>query len=365
VFHPRLVIPHGYRRIHSATRFIRAVWRDTLALWGEFNRPVIIFMVTTLGGGLLYGELLVIGGYERLPYYDLPYLILQMMVFEPPGEIPPQPYLTVFWYTMPLIGLYIIGRGAIDFVRLFFNRDARRDAWEAAVASTYRNHIIVLGVGHIGLRVTRTLVHMGFDVVAIDIHVSDVLDAELRSYHVPAIVADGRLPSTLEAAGLKYARAIVVCTSDDHLNLEVTMRCRDLNPDIRIVVRMWDNQFAAQLNRFMGVEAVLSASDLAAPAFAGAAVGIEITQTLKINDVEYSMIRLDVQPDSFMDGQTIDVLQEDNDIDIVLHGHNDAMEVHPDGDIPVNAGDTLVIFARHDKITDIVSRNRLGMNGAD
>jgi Trk K+ transport system NAD-binding subunit len=71
------------------------------------------------------------------------------------------------------------------------------------------------------------------------------------------------------------------------------------------------------------------------------------------------MIKLEVERGSFMEGQSIDFLQEDEDIDIVLHGENGHEPVvHPDGEIIVQAGDTLVLFARHDKITEIVSRNQ-------
>ena len=358
----RLVIPGGPRRINRVMRVSRATWRDSQALWREFNRPILAFVLATIMGGFIYGELLVLAGGSRLPFIDLPYLMLQLMVFEPAGAVPTQPYLLVFWYGMPLVGLYIVGRGLADFIRLFFNRGERRHAWEEAVVSTYRNHVIVLGAGHIGLRVIRTLAQMGFEVVAIDRNMDEELDRELANLNVPAIVGDGRLTSILQAAGLQYARALIICTSNDHSNLEVTMRARDLNPDVRIVIRMWDNRFAAQLHRFMGVEAVLSASDLAAPAFAGAAVGIEITQTLRIQDEDFSMIRLQVEPNSFMDGSTVAGLQDDNDIDIVLHGRDGEVQVHPDGNIPVQAGDTLVIFARHERIVDIVGRNRRGSN---
>jgi Trk K+ transport system NAD-binding subunit len=59
-----------------------------------------------------------------------------------------------------------------------------------------------------------------------------------------------------------------------------------------------------------------------------------------------------------MDGSTIDALQNDNNMDIVLHERADEVNVHPEGDLPVRAGDALVIFARHTHITQIVARNR-------
>jgi Trk K+ transport system NAD-binding subunit len=285
-------------------------------------------------------------------------MMVQLMVLESPTQMPPEPYLVIFWYVMPLVFVYVVGRGAVDFVRLFFNRSERRDAWEEAVASTYRNHVIVLGVGHVGLRVTRTLAQMGFDVVGVDQKTKPEVEEELSQLGVPLIVADARVPATLETAGLRVAQALIVCTANDQTNLEITMRARDMNPTIRIVVRMWDNQFAQQLERFMGVQAVLSASDLAAPAFAGAAVGIEIAQTMHIKGMDYSMIRLQVEPGSFLEGGTIGQLQATNDMDIVLHGRQESLEVQPPSDTHVQGGDMLVIFARHDRIIDIVTRNR-------
>lgn len=354
----QLVLPRGQRGRVRIIRTVRALTRDSLALWREFRRPMLMFLIAILGGGWLYGELLVVAGYPRLSFVELPYIMLTMMVLETATEIPPEPYLIIFWYLLPAIGVYIVGRGAVDFVRLFFNRGERRRAWEEAVASTYRNHVVVLGIGHVGLRAVRMLVQMGFDVIAINLIMTEELDSELSALGVPCIVGDGKVATTLEKAGVQHARSLIICTSDDYVNLEVMMRTREFNADVRIVVRMWDNQFASQLHRFMGVEAVLSASDLAAPAFAGAAVGIEIAQTLRIHDIDYSMIRLTVERGSFLEGASIGKLQDGYHMDIVLHERGGDASVHPKDTIIVQAGDTLVIFAKHSQVVDIVSRNR-------
>jgi hypothetical protein len=42
----------------------------------------------------------------------------------------------------------------------------------------------------------------------------------------------------------------------------------------------------------------------------------------------------------------------------VLHGNAGDAQVHPPVDAVVRGGDTLVIFAQHGKITDIVTRNQ-------
>jgi len=354
----RLLIPERRRRFHRHFRLLRATYRNALVFWREFRNPIVVFLVAVFVGGWVYGELWVQAGYERLPYIDLPYTMVALMIFETPIELPPEPQLVLFWYLMPLVGTYVAGRGVFDLVRLFFNPSTRSSAWEEALASTYRNHVIVLGVGHLGLRVIRSLVQMGVDVVAIDWNPDDDKLAELKRLKVPFVSGDGRLPATLETAGMRHAQALAVCTSNDYMNLEVTMRARDLNPAIRIVVRMWEDHFAEQIRQFMNVEAVLSATDLAAPSFAAAALGIEITQTMQVNGVDYSMIRLNVGSGSFMDGATVGELQRTYEMDIVLHSHNNSVTVHPPHHERLSAGDTIVIFAQHRKIVDVIARNQ-------
>lgn len=355
----QIVIPSPQqRRLSRRSRWVRALWRNARAIWHEFRVPITILVLAVFGGGWLYGELWVLAGHERIPYVDLPYTMLALMILESATELPTEPQLIVFWYLMPLIGLYAAGRGVFDFINLFYRSNARRNSWEEAVASTYWDHVIVLGVGHLGTRVIRALVSMGFEVVAIDRQSDDEKNAELAQLGVPLVLGDGRLETTLDKAGIRKARALIVCTSNDHMNLEVTMRARDLNPDVRIVVRVWEDRFARQIQRFMNVAAVLSATDLAAPVFASAALGIEITQTMEINGVDYSMIRLEVTSDSFLDGQTVGALQEAEDMDIVLHSHNGQVTVHPAPQTTVRAGDTVVIFAQHHKVTDVVARNQ-------
>jgi voltage-gated potassium channel len=345
---------------HSWLRLPRAFWRDTLALWHEFRRPVLAFVVATIGGGLLYGEVWAQIHDERIPIIELPYMMIQLMTLQgiPEVTIPPEPPLVVFWYVMPLVGLYVIGRGVVDFARVFFNRGERRKAWEVALASTYHDHIIVVGIGNVGLRVIRSLRELGFEVVAIDSQPAPERWEELRHLGVPLVVGDGSAPETLNDAGIKDASSLLICTSNDYINLTVAMRGRDLNSELRIVVRMWDDRFAEQLRKYVGVEAVLSASELAAPAFAGAAFGMEIAQTLQVRDEAYSIFRLQVEAGGFMDGKMIEHLQDEEDMDIVLLERDSQVQVHPEGNIVVRAGDTLVIFARHAQIIRIARRNR-------
>ena len=105
---------------------------------------------------------------------------------------------------VPLSFVMLVGLGAADFINLVFNRDDRRNPWAEALALTYRNHVIVLGAGHVGQRVIRDLVAMDLGVVAIDNSPSATAQKRLGEMGVPIIRGDGRLPETLDKALLRH-----------------------------------------------------------------------------------------------------------------------------------------------------------------
>ncbi len=136
------------------------------------------------------------------------------------------------------------------------------------------------------------------------------------------------------------------------------MRARGMRHDLRIIVRQWDNQFADQLKQFLGIEAVFSVSDIAAPVFAGAAAGVEIAPSLRVASEDYSMVRIVIEPRTFLDGHPIGELQKQYQMDIVLHERSGRVNVQPAHEVVVSAGDTLVIFARHAQILELSTQAR-------
>ncbi|MCY3797815.1 MAG: NAD-binding protein [Chloroflexi bacterium] len=346
------------RHVH----ILRVGWHDTRALLNEFRKPLFVFFFALFVGGFVYWYLNnTFSDNEALDLIDMPYYMLAFMVLESPLEVPEEPYLIVFWYVMPLVTVYVVGRGAADFLRLFIDREQRGGAWEVAVASTFRRHIIVVGIGHTGMRIVRELRQMGFEVVAVDSDINKDAHDRLHDLDVPLIAGDARNEQVLQSARLDHAMAAIICTSDDYVNLEVAMRMRAMNENTRLVTRMSDKRLPKKFECHLKVE-VLSTSDLAASAFAGAAVGAEIMETLHIAGLEYSMIRFIVRQGSFMDGATVSRIQEKEGVDIVLlHRENGgAPDVHPDGQRILKAGDTIVLFAHHDRITEILGRNEKG-----
>ncbi len=346
-------------------RRLRAAWVHVAALAREFRGPLLGFAVATIVGGMIYGELhaMARGPAAAIPVFDRPYTMLQLMLLEAPEDVPPEWYLAVFWYAMPAIFIVLVGLGAADFLDLFFNREDDRDRWSEALAMTHRHHAVVLGAGGVGLRVVRDLRDMGMEVVVVDHSPDPEAQETLSRLGTPVVQGDARLAGTLERAGLPAADVFVACTGDDRINLEAAMKVRELNPDVRIVARVWDRGIGDQMARFGLADEVLSAADLSAPAFAGAALGMEITQTVEVNGDEYSTLRLTAAPDSFLVRRPVGEIERANQLEIVLVGHAGTMTVDPEADVRIQAGDDVVVFARHDRILEVVSRNRRGRSG--
>lgn len=76
----------------------------------------------------------------------------------------------------------------------------------------------------------------------------------------------------LNAAGVADAAAIMVLSDDDRLNLQVALKARDRNPDIRIVMRQFNRTLGIKLERSLEHCSVLSLASHSAAAFAAAAI---------------------------------------------------------------------------------------------
>jgi len=82
----------------------------------------------------------------------------------------------------------------------------------------------------------------------------------------------------LEKAQVKRASAIVACTADDLTNLAVALEAREFNPDMKVVLRMFDADLAARVQNGVQIHAAFSTTALAAPSFAAAATRAPIDQ---------------------------------------------------------------------------------------
>jgi Trk K+ transport system NAD-binding subunit len=90
---------------------------------------------------------------------------------------------------------------------------------------------------------------------------------------IPVIEGDASLSTTLEVANIEQAEALLAVTGNDIVNLEIALSAKGLVPKIPVVVRSQDPHLALMVQQVFEFESVLSPTELAAPAFAAAAIG--------------------------------------------------------------------------------------------
>ncbi|MFB7667695.1 NAD-binding protein [Kitasatospora sp. NPDC056138] len=157
----------------------------------------------------------------------------------------------------------------------------RRGLPRAPGAGT-RDHVIVVGLGNVGTRVATLVREAGVPVVCIERDPQARGIAAARALGIPVVVGDGPLESQLRRARAKSSRAVVAVTNDDATNLEAALEARAVRGEVRIVVRLFDDDFAHHVYATLGNVASRSVSYLSAPAFAASLMGRDVLGTLSV-----------------------------------------------------------------------------------
>src|SRR5262245_40851428 len=71
---------------------------------------------------------------------------LKLVSFQTGYALPADPIGTALFFLIPLFGLALIFQSVLNFGRLLLDKGSRREAWQVALAATYRDHVIVCGL---------------------------------------------------------------------------------------------------------------------------------------------------------------------------------------------------------------------------
>ncbi|MEU3508531.1 NAD-binding protein [Streptomyces longwoodensis] len=149
-------------------------------------------------------------------------------------------------------------------------------------------HVVLLGLGKIGTRVLVRLRELDIPVVCVEAGADARGLAVARRLRVPVVLGDVTQEGVLEAAKIHRAHAFLAVTSSDTTNLEAVLYARSVRPDLRVVLRLYDDDFATAVYRTLRVAypgaqtRSRSVSHLAAPAFAGAMLGRQILGAIPV-----------------------------------------------------------------------------------
>lgn len=340
----------------SSWQLWRIAWRDTLILLNEFRAPVLFFSIAVLGGGLLYKWIAAMVGEPVESLSEAVYTVMTAVFLQPAGEFPHHFALQAFHFIMPIVGIGTLAQGLADFGSLLFNRRSRSKEWEMAVASILDNHIILVGLGHLGYRVVQKLHEMGEKVGVIELNPSIDTFSAIQKMGIPVIQDDATRPAALEAANVQKARTIILASQNDSMNLQIALKARNLNPRIQVVIRIFDEDFAHALQDQFGFIA-LSATEMATPVFAAAAAGADVTSPISVEGQLLGLARVTINPTSKIAEKTVGFVEDNYHLNIVLLRHDHRSDMHPTDSAPLHAGETIVVLGGPEQLSRLVHDN--------
>jgi Trk K+ transport system NAD-binding subunit len=231
-----------------------------------------------------------------------------------------------------------------------------------------RNHIIVVGLSALGMRVVTDLVSTGHDVAVIEINEDNRYLSAARELDVPVIFGDATLVQTLEAARVDRARAVAVLTRDDMINIETGIVLAELlgpgvvpkinrRADVSVVLRVYDRALGLAVAQRFGFENVRSSVALAAPWFIGAAMGVEVLGTFSIGQSSFMVGAMLVAEGSELDGMPMGKLSSRTRV-IAISREDSPIDLHPRHETPLRDGDTVYLVGPY---RDLVATLRKGL----
>lgn len=285
-----------------------------------------------------------------------------MAMLAQPIVDPPEPWhLSLMQAIYPVFGFILIGEGVVRLALLLMSRRHGEKEWMQVMASTYRDHVVLCGLGHLGYRVFEQLVASNIDVVVVELDASNRFLSQARTTGACLLIRDMKDDHALLEAGIDRARAIIIATNDDMANLEVAMDARRLNKNIRIVLRLFEQSIAQKIAGAMTIDAAFSASALAAPIVAAMAMKVKVLNTTMIGGAAHVICEILVEPASPLARMRIDQIEMGYSTRVLARTAGDgAIQSPPSPATIVQAGDTLVVHTAASQLTTLASSAQAG-----
>lgn len=221
-------------------------------------------------------------------------------------------------------------------------------------------HVIICGAGRTGSQVMEEFILFGQSFVIIE-RDEDALqklrdsDSEILTLHGDA--TDDHL---LETAGIKRASGLVAALSADTDNLFVCLSARDLNPNLSIVARAYDESTIPKLYR-AGADHVISPNVSGAIRMASVILRPSVVSFLDVATRSAGLaLRLEqasIEGGSRLDGKTLQeakIPQETGLLVIAVKkagGTEDAPFLfNPGGETTLSSGDEMIVLGKPDQV---------------
>lgn len=215
--------------------------------------------------------------------------------------------------------------------------------------------VILCGLGRVGQRVLECLQAAGMSVVVVD---DRCAAGDPRLGAATLVRGDFRDADVLARAGLDRARGVLILSSDDLANISATLLVRHLNPSVRVVVRLFNENLIHRLGQAVSNTFALSVSRLTAPLLALTALAGQAVATFRAGGAAFQVAELAISERSPLRGRTVADAAAGPDVIPVAHlaGRGRRLFLREvDAAARLDAGDALVICAEREQLEPLMT----------
>ncbi len=148
-------------------------------------------------------------------------------------------------------------------------------------------HVVVVGLGQVGFRLCLELRALGIPVVAVERDVDAPYVHLAAQRKIPIVVGSGVDRYVLERLSLGRARALAAVTSDELVNVTVSVTALAVEPGLRTVLRAGSNEVTRETQALFPVGVAQDLQRVAASALAAAALAQEPVHAFAVGDATW------------------------------------------------------------------------------
>jgi len=167
-----------------------------------------------------------------------------------------------------LVGIGLI-LGSTFFIWLIFSLTVDRIIKKRVELSlgrrkyAYRDHVILCGLGRLGYFIGLDLLARGEKIVIVELNEHSPHIDDFRSRGAEVYIGDARLPRVLQDVGVGHAKAVFSVIDNDMANIEIGLNARSFVPQLRLILRIFDDAMSRQLKETLDIQLTYSMTAIA------------------------------------------------------------------------------------------------------
>jgi hypothetical protein len=150
-----------------------------------------------------------------------------------------------------------------------------------------RDHVIVVGLGQVGLRLCGLLRDLGIPVVALEQNADAKNVTRAKDQRLPVVIGSGTSQRVLRALSIHKARGLAAVTSDEVENIAIAVAAGGMRDDLHIALRAGDGDATSETQSLFGIGIVRDVYRIAGTALAAVALGYDAREAFPYEGTLY------------------------------------------------------------------------------